>query len=362
MMAHYNTSGFESFIYPTFNRQGYETVVAVIKATFKIGAEGKLIEDDEQEGIAMEDRFRGNPAATSVLYESDLAIYKPGTDVVVNGEAWALGLRPSKRVDVTIEVGPLRKKVRVFGDRVWQRFAGVGPLMKSTPVPFKRMPLIYERVFGGVDSRTAKGLKSKFDGRNPVGQGFQAGIIRKSGVPLPNLENPADLIVSPRQRPAPWGVGFVGRGWEPRRNFAGSCDKVWMKKRMPFLPENFDYRFFQGASTDLVSSTHFRGDEYVHLVNLTPEGVLDFHLPGLCMGLSILWRDRRQRCLAALDTVIIEPTQRRVILVWRRAFVCWRKPTEIFKVVSFAVKRWAAREVLGSDGLVPLGEPCYRSQ
>lgn len=361
-MEHYNTSGFESFIYPTFNLQGYETVVAVVKATFTIGAEGKIIEADEQEGIVLEDRFRGDPVSTSVLYESDLSIYKPGTDVVVNGEAWAPGGRLSKRVDVTIEAGPLRKRVRVFGDRVWERFAGFGPLKKSTPVPFKRMPLIYERAFGGIDPRTAKGPKPKFDGRNPVGRGYQAGVTRKLGVSLPNLENPDDIIISPRHRPDPWGVGFVGRGWEPRQYLSGSYDEVWMKKRMPFLPDNFDYRFFQGASTGLVSSTHFRGDEHVRLLNLSPEGLLEFRLPGLRMGLSIFWQDRRERGLAALDTIIIEPSQRRLILVWRRALVCWRKPTEVYKILSFAIKERAAREVLGPDGLAPLGVPCYRSQ
>jgi len=67
---------------------------------------------------------------------------KPGTDVVLVGHAYA-GARPEARVDVSLDVGPLRKIVRVTGDRVWTR-AGMA-WIASRPVPFQRLPLVYER-------------------------------------------------------------------------------------------------------------------------------------------------------------------------------------------------------------------------
>jgi len=51
------------------------------------------------------------------------------------------------RIDVAFRVGPMTKAVRVFGDRRWRR--GVSDLGPSSPEPFDRIPLVYERAFGG---------------------------------------------------------------------------------------------------------------------------------------------------------------------------------------------------------------------
>jgi hypothetical protein len=194
MLEHYNNSGFKSFIYPTTNREGYETAVAIVKATFKVNDQGVLTEADKQRDIVMADVFRGDPATTSIQYESDLAIYKPGTDIIINGEAHAPKGRSVDRLEVLIEAGPLQKRIRVYGDRVWERFMGVGFLRKSRPVPFIRMPLVYEKAFGGVDAETTQDPIPKFDARNPVGCGYQVGFTCKAGTRLPNLEDPSALI------------------------------------------------------------------------------------------------------------------------------------------------------------------------
>src|SRR5262249_26571503 len=149
---------------------------------------------------------------TSARYEADSSPPKLGTDVVLVGQAHSD--RPVTELDVGLQVGPVRKVLRVFGDRVWYR----GPLgwSPTAPRPFRAVPLTYERAFGGEDA--AGPDKPQREDRNPVGTGFvgSGGTERIDHLPLPNLEDPANLISSPGDRPAPVGVGYVGRHWAPR--------------------------------------------------------------------------------------------------------------------------------------------------
>lgn len=39
----------------------------------------------------------------------------------------------------------------------------------------------------------------------------------------------------------------MGRSWQPRLRYAGTYDQHWMDERLPFLPEDFDLRYFQSA-------------------------------------------------------------------------------------------------------------------
>src|SRR5207247_1819827 len=78
--------------------------------------------------------------------------------------------------------------------------------------------------------------------RNPAG----TGVARKSATlihqPAPRIEDPRELISSEKTRPAPAGVGALGRHWEPRRKYVGTTDKLWLEERMPLLPHDFDER------------------------------------------------------------------------------------------------------------------------
>lgn len=357
-LQHQNGSGFETFIYPTLNREGREMAVAIVKGTFLVTPDGRLELAPEQVPVAVEDTYAGEPGKSSVAYESDLALFKPGTDVVVNGEAVVPRGRRARRLDVSIAVGRVTKRIRVVGDRVWERVLGVGPLKRSRPEPFSRMPLQYERAFGGTDPRGDEENPRDTDYRNPVGRGYQRGLLRAAGVALPNLENPRRPVRRPRQRPAPWGCGFVGRGWEQRRRYTGTMDERWQRERMPILPSDFDYRFFQAASEDLIARPHLRGGERVRVSNCSEWGDLDFQLPTDKVGLTARWtRGRVEKMLAALDTVVLEPTIGRVMLVWRRALVCERKASELLSVTSFSVSERGAREMLGDRIDQPEREP-----
>jgi len=357
-----NTSGFAALLYPTVNREGRETAVVVVRATFELNRNGRLEPVDDQTAVRLEDVFCGKPGLSTALEESDLAVYKPGTDVVVVGSAHARNGRPAPSVQVGVRVGDLHKSARVTGDRVYQRAFGVGPLIASAPMPFTTMPLIWERSFGGVDPRTIDSERPQSDARNPIGCGYKAGKLFRTPVAGQRLPNILPLGKDSGSSTEPWGFSPIGRAWLPRYPLAGTYDERWQADRAPFLPLDFDYAFFQCAPRGLTSGHHLHGDEPVTVVNMDPEQELNFNLPGLVMGLTIRVDGKpARRCLAALDTVVLEPARRRVALVWRRAIVCRRSTGEVLKVVSFALSRRGAAAVIGTEVNAPVGEPAWKS-
>jgi hypothetical protein len=230
-------------------------------------------------------------------------------------------------MDVSLTVGPVSKTVRVLGDRAWQ----TGVAAPTWVQPFVRMPLVWERAFGGRDESSDPVAA---DPRNPVGVGFRGrnSDIAVAGTALPNIEDPASPISSPTQTPHPAGLGPVSPHWLPRHSFAGTYDKDWLDTRAPYLPRDFDVRFCQIAPSGLSVSGHLRGGEPVHVVGASPNGTLEFALPTARVEVTYVLDQGQEVRLAALDTVIVEPDAGRVILVWRSALPCDKKALKIREI------------------------------
>jgi hypothetical protein len=322
-----NLTPFTAKIMLLGNRSGIDTLYAVIKATFTIG--DSLALADAQVPVILTDQHHGDPAASSIRVPSDVSLEKPGTDVLLSGSAWAPGGTPTWQTDVSMSVGPVAKSVRVFGDRVWD--AGAAGAAVAWVTPFVRMPLTWERAFGGTD-QTDKGPTA--EPRNPVGAGFRAanGAKPLAGLPLPNVEDPAALISSWKDAPAPAGFGAVSPHWLPRRTYAGTYDEAWQKTRAPYLPDDFDPRFCQIAPLGLVTGQHLRGGEVVDLRGVTPNGALRFVLPAVAVQATYRLDSGAESRSAALDTVLIEPDARRLIMVWRASLSCDKKALKIREV------------------------------
>jgi hypothetical protein len=322
-----NTTPFRASIMLLPDREGVDTLFTVIKATFAIG--DSLTPAEEQEPVTLVDKHYGDPAMSSVRVPSDVSLQKPGTDVLLTGSAWAPGGTPTWQTDVSVTVGPLMKTVRVFGDRVWQ--AGAAGAVMTWVAPFERMPLVWERAFGGSD-QTEKGPTAEW--RNPVGAGFRApnGAKPLSGLPLPNLEDPAAPISSWKDAPAPAGFGPVAAHWLPRRTYAGTYDKTWEQSRAPYLPHDFDPHFCQVAPVGLVTPQHLRGGELVDLRGVNASGTLRFLLPEVRLSATYRLDSQAERRPGTLDTVIIEPDARRIVMVWRAALACDKKALKVKEV------------------------------
>ncbi|RMI00752.1 MAG: DUF2169 domain-containing protein [Calditrichaeota bacterium] len=313
------------------DKHGYEHVLVVAKVTFTIKDDGTCAPSDEQQPLVYADEFYSEPGFSAVKYETDFALFKPKTDVLLNGSAYAPGSKPATRVTVSLQVGKMVKSFNVVGNRYWKR--GLMSVSPTPPEPFTVMPITYENAFGGVDDTHKDPAKHRTYLLNHVGKGYYTNtdLALMDGKPLPNTEEINNPITKPDGKYKPMAFGVVGRAWQPRASYAGTYDQQWLDEHYPFLPPDFDNRYFQAAPEDQWCE-HLRGGEAVRLVNLTPEGKMAFRLPVFEVPVKLIYRSHNEELRNILDTVIIEPDKRRCILTWRGSTRLKEKPNFLYEI------------------------------
>ena len=325
-----NETPFKAAIAVLPNEKAIDTVYVIIKATFSLGR--KLEVAEKQSPVVTADEYWGEPGKSSLKYASEFHLTKPSTDIVMIGEACAPNKRRVEQLDVLLQVGALKKMIRIFGDRKWvDDVLGLGI---SHPVPFETMPVVYERAFGGVHELDIEKQQVFFDAHNPVGTGFKGKKSNREikGSALPNLEDPLRLISKPEDQPVPACFGYVAPSWEPRKSFAGTYDEGWMKKRAPYLPADFNRRYFNSAHPDLVCRDYLKGGEPVAITNMSASGPLKFSLPQCEFDVLVEIAERTERPAIHLETVLIEPNENRLCLSWRGAVECDKKVLKVRQV------------------------------
>jgi hypothetical protein len=293
-------------------------LATLVKVTMTLGPDGSIAPSKVQMPFNGGGELAVAADVASYRYEPEGVFFKPATDVVLIGHAHAPN--PATTVlDVGIRVGSLQKVVRVFGDRYWVKTGG--QVFATKPQPFGKLPLTYERAFGGWDKSHKDESRWRFEPRNPVGRGFgdPLAYVEEGKVPMPNLEDPNNLITRYGDAPPPAGFGFVSPNWQPRAKYAGTYDEAWNSQRKPLLPKDFDRRFFNAASSGLVSTGYLRGNEDVAVVNAAAVSPLRFKLPNgpppacrvrLRGGKTVLLRTN-------LDTLIVNTDAMSVLMFWR---------------------------------------------
>ncbi|WAM25728.1 DUF2169 family type VI secretion system accessory protein [Myxococcus sp. NMCA1] len=300
----------------------------MVKAAFDLHG-GALRVAAKQRPLVVADEYWSEPGQSSLKYASEVHLLKPHTDVVLIGEAHAPRGRPVDSCPISVRVGVLHKVLQVFGDRQWARGV-VGPRI-SAPAPFVTLPLVYERAFGGTHRVEGSPPQVFAEPRNPVGTGFKGKRSQWEmlGTKLPNLEDPVHLIQGPSSQPRPWGVGHVPPSWAPRLALAGTYDDAWQTTRAPYLPPDFKREFFQTASEGLRASGHLKGGELVELVNVSPEGALRFELPICEFAVTVAISHKRHASPMQLETVQLEPGDRRLCMLWRGAVPCDKQALKV---------------------------------
>lgn len=286
------------------DERGVDSLYLVVCAAFTVEPGRPVRLADVQRPLRERDQFYGDPLTSSLQYPCELHLRKPATDILLLGDASAGG-RPVDTIDVDLRLGPLHKTVRVSGDRSFRADGTITPAR-----PFTRLPLRYERARGGPDEPC-----------NPVG------VAPRDR--LPNLEDPARPILHSDDRPPPAGFGPIAPTWTPRRSHVGTYDLAWRTTRAPFLPHDFDPRFFCTAPADQILPTPLRGGETVELLHVWPVPRLRFRLPHCELTARATVAGRDEPVPLHLETVLLEPGEHRLDLTWRGALVCDKRMIQI---------------------------------
>ncbi len=346
------TAGYTLGVEPS----GREHIVLAVKGSFDFpsGPSGACTLSEVQDPLLMVDEFWGEPGFSAQRYEMDYALTKPRCDVLINGSAHAPDGRPVERVRVGVKIGDWSKRFDVVGDRAWVE--GVVAPGITAPRPFLSKQITYDVAFGGVDDLDQDEALPDSYTANPSGRGWHRlrNQNRINGAPLPNTEAPGEPVTSPWGTYRPMSFGPIARGWPMRLKYGGTYDQDWIDNVFPFLPADFDTRFYQAAPEDQ-QIEYPSGGETVTLVNLTPEGKTQFRLPSVAVPV-VFGRKRREDVQrpSVLDTIVIEPDRARINLTWRTSIPL---ENDIFEVPEAIVGHrsrgfWRARK---------LGKPYYGS-
>lgn len=221
-----------------FRLAGRLHVTAVIKATFAFVPNAPMARAAPEPLIRTE-RHHGDQPTRSVRLTSDLAAYLHRVDVVVTGHACAprgtrvesLGVRLAIQGEATL----LDKSLHVYGDRRGHEI-----------VPFERMPIVYERALGGIGFRA-----------NPHGTGIPPSATS------PNVLDPGDPHAVASFAP-------LSRALPVRKARLGGLSPKVLRQRVPDLPAEFDWDYFQSAPADQQIPS-LEGNEWIVLEGLSAD-------------------------------------------------------------------------------------------
>jgi hypothetical protein len=297
----------------TRDKDGVHWWLVAVRATFDITPGGRCILADEQPPPVLMPEYFGEPGRSSLRYDSDLLAAKPGTDVLLIAHAHAPHGRPTPTVPVSLRIGELHKELLVHGDRTYCR--GWTRVTTTRAEPFTTRPIRYEFAFGGSNLSDPDPENHYIDERNPIGRGFALRAAHLIG-------QPAHTIEYPRGDPAdngPAGFGPIDPSWMPRRKLAGTYDARWKQLKKPLLPDNFNPAFALSSPTDQRTERPIVGGERIELLNMTPDSALHFELPRISLGFTTRIVTRREQHGSQVVLVLVEPTERRLSLVWQSA-------------------------------------------
>ncbi|SAI69938.1 Uncharacterized protein conserved in bacteria [Bordetella ansorpii] len=253
-----NLTPFDTLCYSALDPNDDEHRVIAMKVAYRLVRQGdgswraQLI-DDEPVPLCMGDEYWGEPGASSVRQESDLAPFKPRCDVLVFGQAHAPGGRAATqwetRLKVTVLEAPaveavyeqkaqwqpgrqryvsrpgfeqtkekvqkvlLDKRLWIFGPHTFQRQSMGSGWKRTAPQAITELPLRWDHAFGGASlvrddaDPTAEPLLHEVCFSNPLGSGWldkrEPRIRRKAGQQERKEITAPQIVQSDEPLPAP---------------------------------------------------------------------------------------------------------------------------------------------------------------
>lgn len=242
----------------------------------------------------------------------DMCMPKHCGEVLVHGRCFAPNGKPAPANEVHLAIGSVKKSLYVFGDRFWRREGGLNTHI-TDPLPFVQMEMSWEKAFGGEGHED-----------NPDGKGLSPikGRDGQEVLPLPNIEDPKQLIGSPYDKPEPAGITRIDLTRPQRMNKAGTYDEKWQKELFPGLARDMDPTFFNEAPEDQWIQGFFRGDEKFEVKGMHPEKTLvQGRLPGIrcrCFANHKVGdKETFKEIETSADTVWLFPHAEKGVIIYR---------------------------------------------
>jgi hypothetical protein len=308
--------------------------ILTAKATFRADADGRVDwETDAPYPLFDHDQ----ETDLGLLPRDNLPKYDPTFEVMLLGVAHAPEGGAVPRTTVGLAVGAERRELAVFGDREWVRAGREWRI--SEPEPFVRMPLTYDRAYGGtcevfVDRDAAVTVSEPY---NPAGRGFDpepAATVMGEQMgapdgypeferrrPLPNVEDPRALIARWEDAPLPvcWTAVPL--------HYAAQGLRAVVLPEDGQMPEAIEFAegIYQRAHPDWVIPPPPEAAPVV-LEGATPEGRWGFPLPAIRVLADYTVADRTGTLELVPQMLVLLPEERRFYLVYRRLFALGFEP------------------------------------
>jgi hypothetical protein len=273
--------------------QGRLHVTVVAKASFAFTLDTAMTRIDAEEILRAEVHHNKNPMR-SVRATGDLAPFQPLADVVLTGHACA-------PAGTTVDALSVRLVVFREGPQIDKTLYVRGDSQGAETLPFDRIPLMYERAFGGIGWED-----------NPLGVGAGAATSARS----PNLLDPAEP-----KRAA--GFGPISRGWPLRKRLLGAADRKALDRPIAEIPAGFDWAYYQSAPPDQ-RTAYLTGNEWIILDGMNPEHAhIQSYLPaarGYARVYGVADGGSGHLLTLAADTLRIDADALTCSVTWRGSF------------------------------------------
>lgn len=291
----------------------------------------------------------------------DKPFYMGGVDVLIGGRVTQPERAVRERLGVELSVGrTFVQRYEVIGDRRWIRDKD-GQLAPSATEPFASMRLDYELAFGG--RAPLKDGNATPYGPNPRGRGYYLNEAGAEGKPLPNIEDPSQLVRRWDDRPTPPGLGFYPEDGSLRPmasiehpGLAGVVGRSERGKPAASIPSDLSITvdhltpmLFSQAHPDMVIPAEKapKPGDWVRLTHGRGDGSeLAFVLPDKGFHLHVQLETRESVVPLHLDQIGILAGEERVLLSYRVVF-------------EYRVTRHERRVCSLYEGLVPSAIPSH---
>ena len=283
----------------------------IAKVTYRVESDGRVVRDGENP-IPVSNEPVKTPFGD---LPPDIQPRKDGVDLLALGRAHAPNGRATGVAEVRLAVGSWSTRIAVFGDRQWRK--KLTGFAIGEPAPFSAMPLTWDRAFGGKALVNGKELPQV---DNPAGKGYVVDKSAVDGTPLPNVEDPDQLILAWTDQPRPFCPAPVPLGsWLTAENTTQTDAKTGEVTVLP--------RFFNCAHPKLRVPS-LAGGESVEVAGMTPRSAMRFVIPAAPLHVEVSLADRVYRFPARVDTLCLLPEEGRFFVIHRCAFTYRYAPEE----------------------------------